>query len=92
MRLCDACQQEEGTIHVTVRVTVFRVSSESRKIVQFWLCDTCEKANKQVLANDANQRRRVALRLTQEPSFFSKWRDWRGRQFERDPLRMDAQG
>jgi hypothetical protein len=79
MGLCEACGKGIGTCHVTLRVEVFGPKSTRLKVVQFMLCDVCELASQQVLANDPQQRQRVALRMSQDPEFLSRWRDWRNR-------------
>jgi hypothetical protein len=89
MGVCDACGKGEGTHHVTVRVTVFGPKATKTKVVQFWLCADCEVANQQVLADDANRRQRVAMRMTRDPEFFSRWREWR-RKSAAEPLPSPA--
>lgn len=92
MAVCDACQKAEGTNHVTVSVTVFGAKTTRAKPVQFWLCDSCEMASRQVLADDVGRRRRVAWRLTVDPQLFSRFRDWRESRFGAQTERIHYPG
>lgn len=64
---CSSCGDGVGVYHVTATVTVVSASGMKTKIVQFWLCEQCEAGSRKVLAADADQRMRVARRLTELP-------------------------
>jgi hypothetical protein len=80
MRVCDSCQKGEGTLHVTVRWDMVGPKATKVKHAQFWLCESCEMASRQVLVRDALLAQRMARRLTEEPEFLSRYHDWRTRQ------------
>lgn len=83
MEICEACGKAEGQHHVTVRVTTFNPSGSTViRVVQFWVCDLCHKALQQTTARDDRLRMRMARRLTDFPSYLSRWRDWRGRKYQ----------
>lgn len=92
MANCEACGKGEGIHHVTVTVTVFGPKATKVKTVQFWLCDRCELANQQVMAQDSQRRQRLAWRLTQEPQLFSRFRDWRETRFRARRDVVNAEG
>lgn len=79
MRSCDSCQVGEGIHHVTARFEIYGPGASKVKIAQFWLCEGCEMASRQVLERDANLSQRVARRLVSDPEFLSRYRDWRDR-------------
>jgi hypothetical protein len=87
MVICEACEKEEGIHHVTLGVTVVGPKRDKRKIVQFWLCISCERALAQTLEAGQAQRQRVARRMTEFPEYLSHWKDWRARQW---PDRAEA--
>lgn len=76
---CDSCGKETGMHHVTLGVTVVGPKRDKKKMVQFWLCEICEKALAQSLEAGPAQRQRVARRLTEFPEYLSHWKDWRNR-------------
>jgi hypothetical protein len=78
---CDACEKNEGVYHVTLRVDLIGPTTTRAKHRQFWLCAECEKALQQILCDDGLTRRRIARRMTEHPSYLSKYRDWRGAGF-----------
>jgi hypothetical protein len=75
--LCDACQTSEAVYHITIAVTVFGPRAERLKQAQFWLCESCELASRQILARDELQRSRLAFRFVDNPSFMSPTARWR---------------
>ncbi len=79
-KACIVCGGE-AVFYVTVRLDIDGDSTSRMKLAQFWLCRSCETANQQVFANDDERKRRIALRLTDYPSFMSHWRDWRGKTY-----------
>ena len=77
---CEACRQAEGVYHVTLTVDVFGPQTTKRKAVQFWLCEACERAARQVLQKDRLQRGRVALRMVDNPGFMTVRGAWNHRE------------
>lgn len=77
---CVVCGAS-SSFHVTVKVELAGESTTRMKVVQFWLCKNCETANQQIFAQDDARQKRIALRLTDHPSFMSRWRDWRGKKY-----------
>lgn len=69
-RLCEACGAE-AIVHVSLRLDLARPSKSTVKIVQFWLCEACDRAQNIVMTQDAEVKQRVAKRLTIEPELFS---------------------
>jgi hypothetical protein len=79
MPLCDACQSSPALYHITIHITVFGPRAERLKQAQFWLCESCELASRQILARDELQRSRLAFRFVDNPSFMSPTARWRRR-------------
>ena len=77
MNYCEACKEKEAKYHATLRLTLVGPEGAKTKIVQFWLCESCEAASQQVLARDRMQRERLARRLSEGPDYLTKWQDWR---------------
>ena len=77
--ICESCGEEPGTHHVTLGVNVVGPKRDKKKLVQFWLGDSCVKALAQTLEIGPAQRQRVARRLTEFPEYLSHWKDWRQR-------------
>jgi hypothetical protein len=81
MAKCEACLTAEGTYHVTLGVTVVGPKRDKKKLVQFWLCEGCERSLSQVMEGGPAQRQRVARRMTEFPEYLSHWKDWRDRRW-----------
>lgn len=81
MAVCESCGTAEGTHHVTLGVTVVGPKKDKRKVVQFWLCEGCERSLSQTLEGGPAQRQRVARRMTEFPEYLSHWKDWRERRW-----------
>ena len=64
---CDACMRNKATIHVTMRLELFSVTSKRMKMVQFWLCEECERNNRVFLENRGGLEGRVAKAMTPQP-------------------------
>ena len=79
MYICDACQAEPGIYHATLTVQVVGPGGTKSKMVQFWLCQRCEMANRQVMERRPALLSTIAQRLTQWPEHVSRWKDWRKR-------------
>lgn len=86
---CDACGTGQAIYHVTLKMEVFSDQKTKLKVSQFWLCADCERANQQIMTRDENLRTRVARRLSDHPSWLSRWRDWRGREWWSDEQRAE---
>jgi hypothetical protein len=80
---CTACEEREAVYHLTVRVTVYGPKTERVKLVSFALCEECEMSNRQIFCDDGMFKRRVALRMVHDPSFYSKYPEWRGKKLYR---------
>jgi len=61
--MCDCCQVREAVHHVTLRVEIQTPARRKIKIVQFGLCELCERDSQDVLMSDAGQESRVAKRF-----------------------------
>lgn len=73
MNYCDACGSQSGDlVHVTVQVTLFSDRSQRVKIVQFWLCQECERNNRMLMENSINREGRIARALTPQPAWMVK--------------------
>jgi protein-arginine kinase activator protein McsA len=75
--LCDACQANQASDHITLQVSIVSSTRNKTKIVQFWLCEDCEQSSQQILTRDELQRHRVAFRFVDNPSFMSPSSKWR---------------
>jgi hypothetical protein len=75
---CDACHQNEATIHVTVSIECFTINSTRMKQSQFWLCEGCDAQMKVFLTRDDQQPRRVAKALTPIPFYWVEASGGRG--------------
>lgn len=60
---CEACGVRDAVFHVTVRVDVVGPRGVRVKLVQFALCEVCERGSQGVLMRDGDERARVAQRL-----------------------------
>lgn len=81
MAVCESCGTAEGTHHVTLGVTVVGPKRDKKRLVQFWLCEGCERSLSQTLEGGPAQRQRVARRMTEFPEYLSHWKDWRERRW-----------
>ena len=69
---CDACHREEGRVHVTMELRMANGKSQRVKLVQFWLCEICERKNRILLERDDWTRNRVASALTPMPTWWNE--------------------
>jgi hypothetical protein len=76
MSLCDACHGSHAVYHITLQVSIFGPRTERQKRAQFWLCETCELASRQILCRDELQRERLAYRFVDNPAFLSPRGGW----------------
>lgn len=72
---CLVCGRGAVT-HVTARFDIFRLADSKVKIIGMWLCQECDKKLTQVLTRDGEEQRRLAHRLTENPDYMSKRRNF----------------
>jgi len=74
---CDCCNIKPAVNHITMRVEVVTPKRKKIKIVQFALCEDCEKNQQAIFMQTSGLENRVAQRLSLLEG--DSWKATRGR-------------
>ncbi len=72
LNYCHACGRAEGVVHATLELRLVNHKTERVKLVQFWLCERCERLNRALFENRFGREERIAQALTPEQA----WVGW----------------